>query len=371
MKLVDKDGNEIKVGGVSPFERSKNLYDITKAANSASGVETASDAYKASDYIAIGDEKWLNHTPDFGFFAFYDENKNFVKRLSTNDNPVSIEGYAYVRAMQSQAAKNKLYSPMLNFGEELAPYDDAGVECVPDANMYRDRYDVLYRKKMLAFGDSIVRGFGNNGVGYPDIIADRHTMQYANNAVSGASIAYSEGRHNIVTQIETATADDNVDVVLFGGLSNDITTIQGGTTTLGEVGVSYDTADFDRTTFCGALQIALATIREKWKNATLLYVIPHRMPSRDMTLQNQVVAAAKEVLAKWSVPYVDMYDGGELNTYIEQMFNDYTWRPDNQVADGTHPNDACYKRFYVPKIETALRGVIATDNVIIGATSYK
>ena len=72
------------------------------------------------------------------------------------------------------------------------------------------------------------------------------------------------------------------------------------------------------------------------------------MRSRSV-LQKEYLDKAIDICNKYSIPYVDIYNEGGLNTNIKKMNDLYT-----NNADGTHPNFNGYELFYVPKIESKM-----------------
>ena len=212
---------------------------------------------------------------------------------------------------------------------------------------------VLSGKKIINFGDSIAEnrtGSKSYAVQICEKVGADLSLNYA---VGGATISNVSGQtmSSILSQIQTGVSSHpsptySYDIALFDGACNDYDKNRAiGTVvkTNGAYTPSDYTATFDTTTFAGAMEECIRTLRNAYVNLIIIYVIPHkhgRYDSRWDTLLN----TAREVCEKWSIGIVDMDKDGELNTRISSMITDYT------DAGGTHPNTLGIATFYVPKI---------------------
>jgi lysophospholipase L1-like esterase len=71
----------------------------------------------------------------------------------------------------------------------------------------------------------------------------------------------------------------------------------------------------------------------------------------------QQTEALKEVCRKYSIPFVDlMNESGGFNCNLDYIVAKYTTN-----SDGCHPNEAGYKRFYVPQIIKMFEKLITID----------
>ena len=91
-------------------------------------------------------------------------------------------------------------------------------------------------------------------------------------------------------------------------------------------------------------------MRNVWEGAKIIYVIVHKMNTRPIEKQEENYNAIISVCNKWSIDYVDIYNKGELNSFISSM-RDYYF----PVDDGTHPNESGYRNFYIPKLKAKLK----------------
>jgi lysophospholipase L1-like esterase len=76
------------------------------------------------------------------------------------------------------------------------------------------------------------------------------------------------------------------------------------------------------------------------------------MSTRDKTKFDTIVGLTKQACNKWSIPMLNLYEEGGLNTRLNDMIPPYTGN-----SDGTHPNEAGYLTFYIPQLEKKLRSL--------------
>ena len=205
-------------------------------------------------------------------------------------------------------------------------------------------------KKVLNFGDSVAAGDGNKGKSYAHLIAEREGMDLKSYALGGATFGDKSPENAslcILSQIKNAEEQQADFILLQGGLND---CVSQDSIPTGTVSDGYD-SPLDETTFCGALESALKTVRTKWPAAQLVLIICHKMSSRPNGWP-PYAALMQQIAEKWSVPTVDLYASGGLNPHIEPMRTAYT-----NNADGTHPNESGYLTWYVPRIEEAMRSL--------------
>lgn len=218
----------------------------------------------------------------------------------------------------------------------------------------------LKDKTIYGFGDSLIAGHLIQ-VGMLHHIVERNHMKFSNFAQNGATVIPGDFQkmsglidtYHIARQIELAPTEVP-DYICFNGMTNDafqiITEHQ-----LGEASDSYD-GGYDLTTFSGAFENICLLLRNKYRDSHIIYVTPHRMPIRSMKSQKILCQRAMEVCEKWSIPVVDMFHEGEINTCIEGMRDRYTYFTELRMdgGDGMHLNAEGYIRWYAPKIEAEL-----------------
>ena len=215
----------------------------------------------------------------------------------------------------------------------------------------------LAGKSILSFGDSIAEGAGSGFVSYSHIIAQNNDMSLTSLALSGARMRKVEGSDNSVcVQVDNAITN-------YSGTSFDFVLLEGGTNdvneaTLGDISSDYDTTTCDNSTFTGALEINISKIRNTWHGANIIYVLTHKMTTRNTEKQKTFHDRIVEVCNKWSIPYVDIYNNGQINSYIESVVNNYFPDKGDGTKDKTHPNLSGYERFYVPPITSKMKELV-------------
>lgn len=218
----------------------------------------------------------------------------------------------------------------------------------------------LKGKVLLGFGDSLIDGH-YNGIGMLHHVAAANEMVYHNYAINGASVIPCEPYnlpdmpktvYDIAAQIRQAP-DSPCDFICFDGLTNDA--YEKICNNPGSISSSFD-GNYDTTVFCGAFENICYLLRQRYQNSTILYICPHKMPTRSISAQNILQKKVRKICEKWAIPYVDMYRSGQINTCIDNMRKDFSYNKKDETTDGngTHLNESGYRLWYAPAIESAL-----------------
>ena len=179
------------------------------------------------------------------------------------------------------------------------PTVEAVEACFPDTA----KDSVLWQQSVLFVGDSITA----SGNSWASKIGDRFNMTWTNAAVSGATI--SELKDSIIRHQLMANAGKDFGYVIMHGGIND------AAVQVGSVSDSWNVADFDVTTYAGALEAMFYYAYENFGTAKLGYIINYATPNADTTKwagTNDLSAhfeAAKKVCEKWGISYIDLYSG--------------------------------------------------------------
>ena len=340
----------------------QNIFDKSKAKIgymlNSSGIENANQSAFVSDYINIKGYGTLSTNASWNS-AFYDTNKEFIQLISSpHSSPISVPETAYY--IRIVGGVNKIDEVMLTPGETLpssyVDYNNYSIN-ITDTKFIDDIINKTYKKvnyynnvlvgkSALYFGDSICYGEGYRG-GYAKLISENNNMSYTNKGVSGATITRREGVPCILDSVLNST--ETADYIILEGGTNDA----GGFQEFGEITTGY-TAALNETTFCGAVESLLKNSLIKWYDKKICFILTtntHRRPD-----QKHYFDTIKQICEKWSVPYLDLYTKGRLNTNIEIMKNTYTsdWQG---TPDGLHPNEQGYKLFYVDQITEFLKTI--------------
>lgn len=210
------------------------------------------------------------------------------------------------------------------------------------------RYRVLSGRTILAFGDSIMHGSGNDDEGIADLIGEKYGMTVRDYSVPGASFADRGQRSRIANQIRVAyTNGEKADIILLNGGTNDMER-----TAFGEFGEGFDMSKADETTFTGGFEKALWLIRNRWQDVPTVYIRVHNMDLVSDKEEKKYGERAMEIADKWNIASVDLYNGTGMNTEIQALCDRYTYAEDlsDGKHDSIHPNAFGYAKYYLPMI---------------------
>ena len=207
----------------------------------------------------------------------------------------------------------------------------------------------LYQKTILWNGDSLCAGNAQTG-NWASRIAQKNAMCVYNYAVGGGTIA--EGlppmrsglpRHSVSATLERMFEEHPTpDYIILDGGSNDADllgrAVRGNTTPrLGTVDPMRYDGDFDRTTFCGALESVFYRSLQYWNGTKIGFVIPPKMAACGAeTYENRrfYFARAVEICRKWSIPCLDLWNTCYLNPFLPWM-HDPSKTPEENQAENT------------------------------------
>lgn len=352
----------------------KNLFDKTAVTSGYISTNTggisASTSYSVSEFIPISNGQSIVISPRARHFIAFNADKVAIQssyiNTSTNNLVYAATEDGYIRF---DGYNNQLDVLQVEYGTEPTAYeaykhvfeDDIHLSDTMEADVKSlGVHNPLHEKSILAFGDSIMAGDGNNGTGIADILGSKNGMTVYDYSLGGATITYdsnaSTPRRNIVTQVNDAISDvtNAPDFIIFDGMTNDIN--GGALKPIGEISTGYS-ATLDNTTFSGAFEWIIKTLKSTYPASKLMYVRVHHMSSRNIDNQNTYGERAKSICEKWSVPIADIYNKGGLNTFIEEM-HQYTYSSESQpTGDRTHPTQEGYELFYIPLIESTLKSI--------------
>jgi lysophospholipase L1-like esterase len=341
----------ITINEIEPIETGKNMFnkdDVGVGYLLPDGSLNGGSTYRTTHFIPA--------------YAGIDYTSKYTRKLGVYDNAKTL-----IQVIDNSAAGNYTVTPAQDGFIRVSFYasviDEMQVEQGVTSSATEPYYlklqyeksqvfeNPLNGKTILNLGDSIAYGAYNNGIGYADLIASKNTMSVYDYSQSGATIAD-------VTSVEPTRAciqhklDDFMtenpsvtpEYILLEGGANDILYASLGTKTSG-----YEDT-WTTTEFCGGLESIINTLKINYPSSKLVFVCVHNNYARDLTDQTTYYEKTVGILKKWSVPYVDIFREGGLNTWITIMRSTYT-------DTGTHPNELGYNLFYVPLIETKMKAI--------------
>ena len=212
--------------------------------------------------------------------------------------------------------------------------------------------------KYISFnGDSICYGFGCPG-GYPLIIENEYSVRTQNLGVNGGTITpgvmNSNGRFRHCISYTVDKMDEEADyAILEGGVNDAALGIP-----LGTLSEGYD-AELTDTTFYGAFELMLKRLITRFHGKKYGYIAVHQTTD-DYRISNKPEEsyywAARRCCEKWGVPFLDLNSTVPPFIYFKQGSELYHLREKYTYnADGSHPNEKGYRKYYVPKIVAWLK----------------
>ena len=163
-------------------------------------------------------------------------------------------------------------------------------------------YSILKGKSAVFFGDSIT---WNEGISWAYKIED-YGVYSTKAGVSGASVSTIRA-NRIITQLHGNQNPGYDYVVLHGGVND---AMSNGP--IGEMSASFDLADFDTSTYAGALEEMFYYAHEYYPNSKIGYIVNYAVPLSATDANGKLgnyFAVGKQICEKWNIPYIDLYSG--------------------------------------------------------------
>lgn len=212
----------------------------------------------------------------------------------------------------------------------------------------------LYKKSALFIGDSISYGALDDylGMSWGGRIGEKYGMSWKNASVSGATVKHTLVNGSPLPYIKNQLTDGEFDYVIVEGGINDA--MRGNP--LGKISDSFKTEDFDTDTFAGAFEELLSSVKSKYPNAKVGYIVTMQVTTQSAQNAAAYYEVAKQICDKWNVEYLDLFNDAEVTGWFVE--NQKTYLPDT-----LHPNAAGYE-LLTPKIAgfaEKLRAVVKYD----------
>lgn len=183
----------------------------------------------------------------------------------------------------------------------------------------------LTNKKIVFIGDSICAGTTDEtGVsGWAQRIGEKNKMNWRNLGRNGATI--TEGISGVNMYIVNADFGENPDYIILEGGTNDADLIGTAEDFTPEKYGNYNmfdfTGQFDKTTFCGAVEHLFKRLTTDYVGAKIGFIIAHKMgfinSATDYTAEKSrrrfYFETIIKLCEKWGIPYIDLWNGCYLN----------------------------------------------------------
>jgi lysophospholipase L1-like esterase len=323
--------------GMTYKEEYINLIDKTnylipsKSISTTTGLEIAGVS-KASWYIPVEYGKlYVGNFFNYQLGACYDADKTYL--CSINDGI----GTLGVSPPQFYLKRSDVKFIRVTFLNAATPYIAEGTllptsivanaiktEVITEALRLDIKKDLevnmpLNGLKWNVLGDSLTAAPGLTR-SYHSILRDSENLFVRNYGISGSRIMVGAGGvagADMVTRF--ATMDDDADIVTVWGGINDMNNSL-------PLGVMADRVD---TTFYGALHLLISGLEKKYLNKRIGFITPLNYGSTGHIPYQNAIA---EVCAYYSLPLLELYKNGMVNTVVTEVGAAYFY-------DGLHLNE--------------------------------
>jgi lysophospholipase L1-like esterase len=329
-QFVDKTNVDfiVKEIGVNKFD--KSTFTLDKAINKDNGTLYTYVGLSATGFIEVkSNTVYTSKRAANG--AWFDENKIYISGFTAISNTTSPVNAKYVRY---SFVNGKETDEMLVEGATLpVVYVTYEENYVSQTKIYAENVIGLgnvnskWKGKIWnALGDSITNGYSFTPY-HSYCQADLEFATVRNYGISQSTIAKKDvGDTTNSFALRYVNMDNNADLVTVMGGVND----EGWLVPLGT------NSDTTVETFYGACNVLFSGLIEKYptKKLALFVQLPRQNHKNG---QKAYVQAYKEVAEKYSIPYLDLFIGSNINPDSQQHRDLY-------IADGIHPNNTGHRR---------------------------
>lgn len=224
--------------------------------------------------------------------------------------------------------------------------------------------NVLDGLSVYAFGDSILYGHNQPQTSMLRLMERQYGWKLSMFAKNGATILPSE--NHILQQVDAAPKAAP-DFIVFDGYTNDaygpkesdpFNRVKGKpdiTTRYGVVQGDKGTV-FDQTTFRGAFELLIVTMKKKWPESRVVYLTIHKSGGRTFSIQTRLHDLTVRMCRQWGVAVADVFEDTEIDTRRTEDMR-------TLIIDGSgsHPNEECCLKFYIPTLTAKLISMLERE----------
>ena len=219
----------------------------------------------------------------------------------------------------------------------------------------------LYGKTVIWNGDSICQGSSRWGTWATRIAEKNNLKAWANYGVGGGTVTenappFQSGkpRHSVSATLERMLEEyPDADYIIFEGGTNDADLLGRITEDhiperLGTIDPDDYSGNYDRDTFCGALESTFYRATKYWRGKKICYIVAQKMGFNPASFKNRraYFEYAMQICRKWGIPYLNLWDGCYLNPMLQHMYDREKSIEENEVCsmykDGQHLTAAGY-----------------------------
>lgn len=209
----------------------------------------------------------------------------------------------------------------------------------------------LYGKTIIWNGDSICMGEKDRG-NWATRIAEKNDMNYKNYGIGGGTIAeglpmMKDGgkRHSVSETLDKMYEEyPDADYIVLEGGTNDADLFESdydyNNSKLGSIDPEDFSGEYDRNTFCGALESVFYRALKYWNGKKICFIVAQKMGIlvRSRRKRRLYFDKAVEICKKWGIPYLDLWEGCYLNPALPWMYN-----PEKTPKENSEENTCFYK----------------------------
>ena len=192
-------------------------------------------------------------------------------------------------------------------------------------------------KNVIFLGSSVT--YGNNGYSFAEMLAERHSLVYIKEAVSGTALADTENGSYVARLVSRVDPSFKADAFICQLSTNDA----GRNLPQGSISSGFDYADFDKSTTCGAIEYIIKYVKDTWGCPIYFYTGTRYNSPR----YAQMVDDLNEIAKKWGISVMDLWNEEELNNADPEQVKKW-------MNDPVHPTEAGYRENWLPFMEKCL-----------------
>lgn len=364
--IINSDSNNAvansAVATAFVFEENSVATAITVTMQSDSyctktGKVVSNTSFTCTQKISLADYSPLSITSAYGYQAplvvFFDDNDNLLSYDLLNESGV-VKVTEQIINIPTSAT-----TAIVNHANNTPVISVSGIktEVVTIGQKLSDlitELSPLKGKSLYVDGDSIANGAGSGNYAFGEFLRDKYDMSLTKGAVNGATLLADDAHTNsICNRILQLTGE--YDYIIFDGGINDVSQ----SLPLGSKTYHYN-GGYDTTTTLGALEQICYYLVTNYFDSKKLFIIVHKILEVDNpvvpTKEGDMFNAIKEVLQKWGIPCVNIYNTN-LGAFNSVINNAYFKLNSYGAGDRVHPTKEAYEKFYMPLIEAKIKNL--------------
>lgn len=322
-----------------------------------SGKVVSNTSFTCTNKIELSGYSALSITSAYGYQAplvvFFDDNDKLLSYELINESGIAKVTEQIINIPTSAT------TAIVNHANNTPPISVSGIkkETITIGQKLSDlitELSPLKGKSLYVDGDSIANGAGSGNYAFGEFLRDKYGMELTKGAVNGATLLVDDTHTNSICKRITQLTGE-YDYIIFDGGINDVSQ----SLPLGSKTYHYN-GGYDTTTTLGALEQICYYLVTNYFDSKKLFIIVHKILEVDNpvvpTKEGDMFNAIKEVLQKWGIPYVNIYNTN-LGAFNSVINNAYFKLNSYGAGDRVHPTKEAYEKFYMPLIEAKIKNL--------------